>query len=330
MSSFKFALATAAFLAGMGLLTVGRAQAPAGAPEAPVARDATRQPTATQAAILGATLAGSRVVAVGDHGVVLLSDDGGQQFRQAKQVPVDSTLTSVSFVDAKEGWAVGHWGAILHTSDGGETWRTQRLATQEDRPLFSVHFFDARVGVAVGLWSLVLKTEDGGQTWVETKLPVPEGSTKADANLWSLFTNAQGQLFAAAERGLVLRSDDRGSTWRWLKTGYAGSFWTGVSPQPGTLLMAGLRGSLYRSVDDGASWQAIQTGNTRSVTTLLAQGARVEGLGLDGLRLHSDDGGAHFKVGTDKEHASLTAGVIMPNGRLVLMARSGVLPPAAP
>lgn len=109
---------------------------------------------ATQATMLAAGWAGERVVAVGDHGIVLLSDDQGRQWRQARSVPLSTPLTGVSFVDARHGWAVGHWGAILSTADGGESWQVQRLSSEEDRPLFAVHFFDARQGVAVGLWSL--------------------------------------------------------------------------------------------------------------------------------------------------------------------------------
>ena len=81
----------------------------------------------------------------------------------------EPTLTSVSFIDARTGWAVGHWGAILKTTDGGETWEVQRLVTSEDRPLFGVHFIDANHGVAVGLWSLILVTDDGGKTWTKRK-----------------------------------------------------------------------------------------------------------------------------------------------------------------
>ncbi|RFQ06817.1 glycosyl hydrolase, partial [Pseudomonas sp. ATCC 13867] len=66
---------------------------------------------------------------------VLLSDDQGKNFRQARSVPLSTPLTGVSFVDADHGWAVGHWGAILVTSDGGESWQIQRMASDVDRPL---------------------------------------------------------------------------------------------------------------------------------------------------------------------------------------------------
>ena len=119
-------------------------------------------PNATGAMMLSATRAGSRIVAVGDHGIVLLSDHDGVNFRQAKSVPVRSVLTGVSFVDDRAGWAVGHWGVVLKTGDGGETWEVQRSDTAVDRPLFSVYFRDKDHGWAVGLWSLVITTSDGG------------------------------------------------------------------------------------------------------------------------------------------------------------------------
>lgn len=68
---------------------------------------------AAQAMLLGAAWAQKRVVAVGDHGIVLLSDDHGRSYRQARAVPVSSSLTGVSFADARHGWAVGHWGRLL-------------------------------------------------------------------------------------------------------------------------------------------------------------------------------------------------------------------------
>ena len=51
-------------------------------------------------------------------------------------------------------------------------------------------------GVAVGLWSLMLRTRDGGRTWEEAELPPPPGDTRADANLMSVFGDAQwGELY---------------------------------------------------------------------------------------------------------------------------------------
>lgn len=288
---------------------------------------------AGQAAVLGSARAGERIVTVGDHGVVMLSDDGGRQWRQARSVPVRSLLTAVSFADERHGWAVGHWGVVIATEDGGETWQLQRTDTAEDRPLFSVHAVDAQRLVAVGLWSLVLTSADGGRSWRTVALqppPAAEGQKprKADLNLFHLFTDARGRLFAAAERGTLLRSDDQGATWAYLATGYAGSFWTGLSPAPGVLLAAGLRGSLYRSTDDGASWARIDTGSTSSITALLAGGeggTDITALGLDGLVLHSTDQGAHFSGSPRPDRLALTTGLAVPGGPPLLFSRQGAV-----
>jgi photosystem II stability/assembly factor-like uncharacterized protein len=310
-------LLTAALGAGSAL-----AQAPA-APVSLQAQPARQSASASLAPMLGATTAGQRIVAVGDYGIALLSDDDGKHFRQAGKMPVSSTLTSVSFADAKNGWAVGHWGAIVHTTDGGENWTIQRLDTQEDRPLFSVHFFNAEEGVAVGLWSLVLLTHDGGKTWETVQMPAPPEGGKADRNLFKIFVSPKGSLFVAAERGVVLRSDDKGQTWHYLNTGYKGSFWTGLALDDGTLIVAGLRGSLYRSRDDGKSWQAVDSGSKSSLTDLVQVDKRIVGVGLDGVEVESRDGGASFTGKQRDDRLSMTALVAGGKG-LIRFSRRGV------
>jgi photosystem II stability/assembly factor-like uncharacterized protein len=300
------------------------AQAPA-EPAALKIRAAAKSTAATLAPMLGAARAGKRIVAVGDYGIVLLSDDEGKAFRQATGVPVSSTLTAVSFADEKNGWAVGHWGVILRTSDGGENWSVQRSDTAEDRPLFSVYFFDANEGIAVGLWSLVLRTHDGGKTWGTVNLPTPPEGGKADRNLFKVFASPKGSLFVAAERGLVLRSDDRGQNWRYLSTGYKGSFWSGVALSDGTLIVAGLRGTLYRSTDDGKNWTNVPTGSKSSLTDIVEVGDKVIGVGLDGVQIESSDHAATFIWTQRDDRLSMTAAVADGQASLVRFSKHGVV-----
>lgn len=307
-------------------LAEGSAHAQVPTPAPLQASPAQRVAHATQAAMLGAAWADKRLVAVGDQGIVLLSDDGGQHFRQAPGVPVSSTLTDVWFVNGQQGWAVGHWGVILATEDGGEHWTVQRLDTQEDRPLFSVHFFDPQEGVAVGLWSLVLRTSDGGKNWLPVTLPAPPDGKKADRNLFKAFA-VKDQLYVAAERGMVLHSADRGRSWQYLDTGYKGSFWTGTALPGGALLVGGLRGTLYRSDDGGKTWQALASGTHSSITGLAAQGERVWASALDGVRLESRDGGRHFAVSQREDRVSLDTLAIRPQGEPQWFSERGPLTP---
>lgn len=280
---------------------------------------------ATHSMMLDATRAGERIVAVGDRGVILLSDDEGQSWRQPAMVPVNATLNAVSFVDELTGWAAGHWGVILNTVDGGETWHQQRLDTHEDRPLFSIHFADARNGIAVGLWSLLLRTRDGGQTWEDVALDAPPGDTRADRNLMRIFADTHGNLFIVGERGTVLRSTDKGQSWDYHETGYHGSFWTGVALSDGTLLIAGLRGSLYRSLDGGDTWVAAQITTQSSITHIVSLGTKVLAVALDGVSLESVDGGASFVSRQRDDRVALTAAAPLRDGRAIIFSRTGVL-----
>lgn len=309
-------------------ILAGCAAAAAAPPPAPLEQvPAPIHAYASSEMILAATRAGQRLVAVGDHGVVLLSDDDGRSYRQARTVPTSATLTGVSFSDARNGWAVGHLGVILHTSDGGETWVLQRSDTSVDQPLFSVYFTDAEHGVAAGLWSLLLITADGGHVWKQVVLQPPPGGKHADRNLFAIFSNHKGSLFIAAERGAVLRSDDQGASWSYLDTGARGSFWTGCALPDGSLLVAGLRGHVYRSSDNGQTWNAVPSGTESSITDTIEDDAQVVAVGLDGVELRSRDGGHTFSVKQRDDRLALTTLVAAADGALRLFSMNGVVDP---
>ena len=238
----------------------------------------TRQ--ASQSVLLGAAHAGTRLVAVGERGIVVLSDDSGATWRQAR-VPVSVTLTAVRFVDAKQGFAVGHGGVVLASADGGESWvkkldgiqaaelalkaakasgdpkalrEAERLvADGADKPLLDLHFFDALRGIVVGAYNLIFVTEDGGETWQPwmERLDNPKA-----LHLYALRVSGN-TLLIAGEQGLVLRSDDAGRSFRRLATPYKGSFFTAGLPSGDEIVVAGLRGNVWRSVDGGANWTRV-------------------------------------------------------------------------
>ena len=82
-------------------------------------------PRAAQSLFLDVAAAGSRLVAVGERGHILYSQDSGESWTQAK-VPTTAMLTAVFFTNADTGWAVGHDGNILLSRDGGVNWELQR------------------------------------------------------------------------------------------------------------------------------------------------------------------------------------------------------------
>jgi photosystem II stability/assembly factor-like uncharacterized protein len=275
--------------------------------------------------ILDATWAGSRIVAVGDRGCIILSDDNGVHFRQASRVPVDATLSSVSFVDARTGWAVGQWGVVLNTSDGGEHWQIQREDLSVDRPLFSVVFKNKHDGWAVGLWSLMLVTHDGGANWKKVALPKRDGETRSDLNLFKVFLDSTAAVYVAAERGTVIRTEDDGQSWTYLDTGYRGSFWSGTATSDGEILVAGLRGTIYSSKDRGNTWTVVPSGTTASITDLIEGRSGVFGVGLDGYVVTRVNGSERFVASQRPDRTALTAVLVPDRGNPILFSKAGVV-----
>lgn len=288
---------------------------------APAPQDAFKAPLATKAPLLGIARVGPRVVAVGDYGVIILSDDAGKTWRQAGLVATRNPLTAVTFVDAKLGWAVGHGGTVLHTSDGGENWELQYSAGA-DVSLLSVWFENASHGIAVGAFGLATETNDGGRTW--RKLTLGDGDDR-DRHLNGIFAAPNGPLYIAAEAGTVFRSTDNGKTWATLRLPYAGSLWGGLPLGDGTAIVYGMRGHVLRSADQGNTWSDVPTGADQSFSggVQLPDGT-IALVGLGGVIARSNDGGRRFESTIRPERQNYAAVGAGPPGQLVLAGLNGV------
>jgi photosystem II stability/assembly factor-like uncharacterized protein len=254
-------LLIAAVLAGAVLAIGVAAQQATTASEQPgYARQASR---AAKSLLLHATRAGKRIVAVGEFGHVLLSDDEGKQWRQARSVPTTTTLTAVTFVDDKLGWTVGHGGLVLATRDGGETWTIQTGKLDAEDSLFSVWFRDANRGMAVGPYGYAIVTSDGGKSWDPVTLAEGEDGER---HLNGIFAGPRGQIFVAAEGGRVFRSTDEGRNWQLIALPYKGSVWGGMTLKDGAIVVWAMRGHALLSRDGGETWTELQTGTDQSLT----------------------------------------------------------------
>lgn len=241
--------------------------------------------------------AGTALVAVGPRGHILVSRNGGADWKQAPS-PVSSDLVAVRFLDAQRGWAVGHDGVVLHSADGGASWvlqldgrRAARIAAEHaardpglddeardfaarfaeegaDKPLLDVLFINASEGFVVGAFNTVFRTMDGGRSWE------PLFARTDNPNISHLYALAQhrGEVYAAGERGLLLRWDRAGERFAALASPYGGSFF-GLLDTGDELLAYGLRGNLFASADGGASWRKLATPAPDSVVGGASLGA---------------------------------------------------------
>jgi photosystem II stability/assembly factor-like uncharacterized protein len=129
--------------------------------------------------------------AVGDHGVIWRTADGGRDWRLLRS-PADCPLRSVCFLSDRVGWIVGGAtmpftrlgiGIVLATTDGGRTWT--ELGRGRLPQLHSVRFFSLSEGVLVGEATAefptgVIVTHDGGKTWLAVEGARRSGWRAAD------------------------------------------------------------------------------------------------------------------------------------------------------
>jgi photosystem II stability/assembly factor-like uncharacterized protein len=69
---------------------------------------------------------------VGEFGLVLGTNDGGQTWSAAKYGVDLPQLYDVVFQSDSNGWIAGQLGTLMRTSDGGRTWTTITLAIKND------------------------------------------------------------------------------------------------------------------------------------------------------------------------------------------------------
>jgi photosystem II stability/assembly factor-like uncharacterized protein len=332
-------LALVAVLAVVGIATsVTHAQLD---PNDSANKPAEIEPLVANSLLLDLAVAGTRLVAVGERGHVLLSDDQGATWRQAKAVPTRAMLTAVFFVDAQYGWAVGHDETILNSVDGGETWTRSHFAPEAQQPLLDLWFANRVSGIAVGAYGAYFTTNDGGRNWASAKFAAPaassdqtpkhdgevapeEGELPPDYHL-NRIVGVGNRLYVAAEGGQLYRSDDRGASWRALPSPYEGSFF-GLVPIRGEGLLAfGLRGHLFRSADAGETWTRIESGTTAMLTDGVAiNDIRVVIGGLTGVLLVSGDAGETFRLTQQDDRRGVSALLPGPAGTVVVAGEGGV------
>jgi photosystem II stability/assembly factor-like uncharacterized protein len=291
------------------------------------------EPLAANSLLLDLAIAGERLVAVGERGHVLLSDDKGATWRQAKSVPTRVMLTAVFFADAEYGWAVGHDETILNTVDGGETWTRSHFAPEAQQPLLDLWFANRVSGIAVGAFGAYFTTNDGGRHWASAKFapppapgaqPLVDGERPPDYHL-NRIVGVGNRLYVAAEGGQLYRSDDRGATWRVLPSPYQGSFFGLVPIRGDGLLAFGLRGHLYRSADAGETWHELESHTTAMLTDGVAiNDLRVVIGGLTGVLLVSGDAGETFRLTQQDDRKGVSALLPGPAGTVVVAGEGGV------
>ena len=315
--------------------------------------------TPAQDTLIAITKAGNRLVAVGEHGIIIYSDDNGATWKQAR-VPVSVLLTAVAFANPMQGWAVGHYGVILHTSDGGVTWQLQLngvqanqltlddanqvmaqdpnspasqmalrranifMAAGADKPFLTILVQSANDAIAFGGYRLAMKTTDGGKTWTDWSLHVGDPLSH---NLYDVRTIGP-YIVIAGEAGHVFVSTDGGNTFPAATSPTDATMFGAIATGDANngILVFGVAGQAYRSEDGGKTWKTVQAfapeANLLAARTL-SSGVIVI-VNEAGVIYLSNNHGRSFTRMPQPQKMSLFDLVQAPNGNIVFVGNLGV------
>ncbi len=280
------------------------------------------------------TKAGDRIVAVGERGHIIYSDDEGQSWTQS-DVPVSVTLTGVDFGSDTQGWAVGHSGVILHSEDAGETWKLQltgvqaleiAIQTKEDQAAAMEERIEAAPEAEKGdlEWALddILFTMENMQSDLDI------GPVNPLLDVW--FEN-DNHGFVVGAYGMILRTTDGGESWQdWApRLDNATNFHLNGVTQitGGALVVVGESGQIHVSVDGGQTWERRESPYEGSLFGVIGTGQvnEILAFGLRGNMLFSSDLGKSWRVVPSTADATLNDGIVVDDGRIILVGNGGVV-----
>lgn len=175
------------------------------------------------------------------------------QWEWQHPLPQGNGINDVYFVDSQIGFAVGRYGTIMKTTDGGTNWQMQDQVTTNE--LEAVHFVDSLIGYATGERYLVLKTVDGGDNWSIVKPEIPNS-----------LQGCRDIYFMNADTGFILtmgveRTIDGGQTW----TTVSGTLHAGTHTAYEIQFLDSLNGyvcaksGIWKSSDGGNNWSLLQS-----------------------------------------------------------------------
>ena len=286
---------------------------------------------ATHSLLLDVTKTGNRLVAVGERGHIIYSDDYGTHWTQA-DVPVSVTLTAVTFPTPASGWAVGHDGVVLHSRDAGCSWHIQTDGLKLNPLMVSavariVEYRKNRLNNAPPDRRKVLagEVEDAQFFLNDVSAAVEEKTAYPFMDVW--FGNEkEGLVFGAF--GMIFRTEDGGKTWSAIADHVASAngfhYYAAGETVGGFLFVVGESGTLLRSKDRGRTWQKLASPYPGSLFGLVAddRSSCLLGVGLRGNAIHINEDGLASQVISGFGEESLFGGTFLNDKTMVVVGMS--------
>jgi photosystem II stability/assembly factor-like uncharacterized protein len=283
-------------------------------------------PADADLARVAADATGKVLIAVGERGTILRSEDAGRRWQAVSLAASDFDLRAVIHHASSGAWiAAGTRGTILRSLDGGKTWNS--LPNELNLTLATL-FIEPDSGALLigGESGLIGRSTDAGASWLMTRVKMQEPVTPVTAI--HLLGN---ELVATSALGRFLISTDRGESWQLLSMGGNAYFTDAVlEPKSHALLLASHTGDLFRRGRPDDSWEKIELlidGQKRFISAIRYD-ANTESLlavGHHGLAARSTDGGRQWHKIATGFNSSMESLAQFGDGRFVGFGEGGYI-----
>jgi len=275
---------------------------------------------------VAADAAGKVLIAVGERGTMLRSEDAGRRWQSISLPAPEFDLKAVIHHAPSGAWiAAGTRGTMLRSADGGKTWAS--LPNELNLTLETLFVEPASGALLIGGEAgLIGRSTDAGASWHLTQVKMPEPVTPVTA-----IHALENELIATSALGRFLISTDRGGSWQLLSMGGTAYFTDAVlDPRFRAVLLASHTGDLFRRRHGDDSWERIELlidGEKRFVSALRYDipTQSLIAVGHHGLAARSTDGGQQWQkiaTGFDTSMESLAQ---IGEGRFVGFGEGGYI-----
>ncbi len=340
---FRSITSLAFVVAGMSVLTPVYAESPLEAGRAHDSASSVKEASIKSAKVAASLLqdivrVDGRLVAVGERGHIIWSDDSGKTWQQA-DVPTRQMLNAVYFPTPELGWAVGYDGLILNTTDGGKTWAIQldglkfvRERAVNQLPVMEAEKESLKAEMIMAKAALEKAEEEGKEDLALEEDAVSALDDKLDglddriedarrAMQTTVANPLMDVWFRDAKTGFVvgafgefLTTEDGGANWKSNNAILDNSEHNHLNAIAGlgdVLFIAGEAAHIYRSVDAGVSWTLLESpdpenGSFFSVN-IMGTGDQIMISGLRGAIYRSGNQGDSWKQIAEPLHKNMNA-----------------------
>jgi len=242
-------------------------------------------------------------------------------------------------MNGEKGIAIGNYGLMLETKDGGATWTSIEPVTKQalfgistagDRQLIvgqsgivltrvgdgkweelendielrllNCALSESGLAFAVGEFGAILRSRDAGKTWERIEIDWSLYNDEGyEPHMYDVAIKDDQNIAVVGEFGLVLWSEDGGDTFVARHQGEESLFDIMLNADgTGTGYAVGQNGEVLRSQDDGMTWQKLEAGPDANLLGARSGQGEVVAVGIRELLRSSDDGNT-WKRATDPQ-----------------------------